>query len=73
MSLKIDWFNLLAVQGTFKSLLHLHSLRHNFLAALPSLWSSSHNQLSHDHWEDHGLDYTDLSQQSNVSAFQHTV
>ena len=28
---------------------------------------------THDHWEDHGLDYTDLSQQSNVSAFQHTV
>ena len=27
----------------------------------------------HDHWEDHSLDYTDLCQQSNVSAFQHTV
>ena len=26
-----------------------------------------------DHWEDHSLDYTDLCQQSNVSAFQHTV
>ena len=23
----------------------------------------------HDHWEDHSLDYTDLCQQSNVSAF----
>ena len=26
-----------------------------------------------DHWEDHILDYLDLCQQSNVSAFQHTV
>ena len=26
-----------------------------------------------DHWEDHSLDYTDLCQQSNVSALQHTV
>ena len=27
----------------------------------------------HDYWEDHSLDYMDLCQQSNVSAFQHTV
>ena len=27
----------------------------------------------HDHWEDHSLDYMDLCQQSNVSAFKHTV
>ena len=27
----------------------------------------------HDHWEDHSLDYMDVCQQSNVSAFQHTV
>ena len=27
----------------------------------------------HDHWEDHSQDYKDLGQQSNVSAFQHTV
>ena len=26
-----------------------------------------------DHWEDHSLDYTDVYQQNNVSAFQHTV
>ena len=26
-----------------------------------------------DHREDHNLDYVDLCQQSNVSAFQHTV
>ena len=27
----------------------------------------------HDRWEDHSLHYMDLCQQSNVSAFQHTV
>ena len=27
----------------------------------------------HEHWEDHSLDYMDLSQQSNTTAFQHTV
>ena len=27
----------------------------------------------HDHWEDHSLDYMDFCQQSNVSAFKHTV
>ena len=27
----------------------------------------------HDRWEDHSLDYTDLCQQSDVSAFQHTI
>ena len=26
-----------------------------------------------DHWKNHSLDYTELCQQSNVSAFQHTV
>ena len=26
-----------------------------------------------DHWEDHSLDYTDLCQQSDIFAFQHTV
>ena len=39
--------------------------RHQFFGALPSLRSSS--------WKDHSLDCTDLCQESNVSAFQHTV
>ena len=43
ISLKIDWFDLLAVQGTFRSLLQHHVQRHWFFGVLPSLWSSSHN------------------------------
>ena len=43
ISLKIDWFDLLAVQGTFRSLLQHHSSKVSFFGVLPSLPSSSHN------------------------------
>ena len=42
ISLKIDWFDLHAVQGTFRSLSHHHGWRHQFFGVLPSLQSSSH-------------------------------
>ena len=42
MSLTIDWFDLLAVQGTLRSLLQYHSLNEG---ALPSLRSNSHNRM----------------------------
>ena len=58
-SLNIDWFHLLAVQGTCRSLLQHHSLKASIFGVC-------------DHWEDHNLDYRD-TWQSNVSAFQHTV
>ena len=35
-----------------------------------SLLYSSALTIIREHWEDHSLDYTDLCQQSNVSAFQ---
>ena len=37
ISFRIDWFDLFAVQGTFKSLLQHHNLS--------SLWSNSHNHI----------------------------
>ena len=40
---KIDWFDHLAVQGTFKSLLQHHSSKASTLWPLPSVLSSSHN------------------------------
>ena len=43
ISLKINWFDLLAVQRTFRSLLQNYGLRHQFFGILPSLRSSSHN------------------------------
>ena len=39
---RIDWFDLLAVQGTLKSLLQHHSSKASILVAQPSLWSNSH-------------------------------
>ena len=42
ISFRIDWLDLLAVQGTFKSLLQHHSSVHHFFSAQLSLWSNSH-------------------------------
>ena len=42
ISFWIDWFDLLAVQRSFKSLLQHHSLKHQFFSAQCSLLSNSH-------------------------------
>ena len=42
ISFRIDWFDLLAVQGTLKSLLQHDNSKHQFLGTQPSLWSNSH-------------------------------
>ena len=39
---RMDCFDLLAVQGTLKSLVQHHSSKHQFSGAQPSLWSNSH-------------------------------
>ena len=41
VSFGIDWFDLLAVQGTLKSLLTTVQ-KHHFFGAQLSLWSNSH-------------------------------
>ena len=41
VSFRIDWFDLLAVQGTLKSLIHHHSSKASVLW-YSSLWSNSH-------------------------------
>ena len=67
ISFTIDWLDLLAVQGTLKSLLQHHSLKASIL------WCSAFFTVQllhvHDYWKNHSFDYTDLCQQSNVSAF----
>ena len=71
ISLKTDWFDLLAVQGMFRSLLQHHNLKASIL------WHSAFFtvQLStiHDHYEDHSLDYMDLCWQSNVCFSTHCL
>ena len=42
ISFRINWFDLLAVQGTLKSLLQYQSSKHQFFGAQLSLWSNSH-------------------------------
>ena len=61
-SFRIDWFNLLAAQGTLKSLLQHQSSKASILMV----------QLSHPYMtteKKHSLDYMNLCWQHNVSAF----
>ena len=56
LSFRIDWFDLFAVQGTFKSLIQHHSskasiLQHSAVFTLTSI---------HDYWKNHSFDYVDL-------------
>ena len=69
ISFRIDWFALLTVQGTFKSL-------HNPASQFKSISSLALNLLYgpiitsvHDCWKNHCFDYMDLCQQNDVSAF----
>ena len=51
----MDWLDLLAVQGTPKSLLQHHSSKASALA-LSSIHSPTLASI-HDHWKNHSLDY----------------
>ena len=42
ISFRFDWFDLLEVHGTFKSLLQHHNSKASFFGTQPSLWSNSH-------------------------------
>ena len=71
ISFRMDWLDLLAVQGTLKSsptpqFKRINSLALSFLHS-PTLTSI------HDHWKNHSLDYTDLCWQSNVSGFEYAI
>ena len=52
ISFRIDWLDLLAVQGTRKSLLRHHSSK---ASALSFLYSPALTSI-HDHWKNHSLD-----------------
>ena len=67
----MDWLDLLAVQGTLKSLLQHHSSKASILQF--SAFHSPTLTSIHDHWENHSLDQMDLCWQSHVSAFEYAV
>ena len=66
ISFSIDWCDLLAVQGTLKSLLQLHSFKASIL------WCTSFFvvQLTfmHEYWKKHNFDCKDLCQQGSLLA-----
>ena len=68
ISFRIDWFDLLAVQRTLRSLLQHHSLNASILCC-SAFFVVQLSQTVHDHWEDDSLDYADLCWQSNISDF----
>ena len=65
ISFRMDWLDLLAVQGALKSLLQHHSSK----ASILRLSTFFLVQLSHDYWKNHSFDYRNLCRQNNVSAF----
>ena len=67
ISFRIDWVDLPAVQGTFKSSSATHLESINSLAL--SLHYGPTVTSVHDYWKNHSFDYTDLCQQSDVSTF----
>ena len=63
ISFKIAWFDLLAVQGTLKSLLQQHSSKASVLLCL--LYDPAITFI-HNYWKDHSLDYIDLCWQKSI-------
>ena len=72
ISFRMDWFDLLAVQGILKNLLQYHSskaliLQHSdfFMVQL--------SYLQMTYWKNYSFEYMGLCWQSDVSAFSHAV
>ena len=68
ISFRVDWIDLLAVQGTLKTLLQHHSYKASILWCSAFLYSPTLTSI-HDHWKNHSLVQMNLCWQSNVSAF----
>ena len=65
-SFRMGWLDLLAVQGTLKS------IQHQFKIIISSVLSFLHSPTLtsiHDYWKKHSFDWMDLCWLSNVSAF----
>ena len=64
ISFRMDWLDLLAVQGTLKSLLQHHSSKASILRC-SALYSPTLTSI-HDYWKNHSFDKMDLCWQSNM-------
>ena len=67
ISFRMDWLDLLAVQGTLKSLLQQHSSKPSILQCSVELLHSATLTSIHDHWKNHSLDWTDLCWQNYIA------
>ena len=56
ISFRMDWLDLLSVQGTIKGLLQHHSSKASILRS-SAFFIVQH---SHDHWKNHSLDQTEF-------------
>ena len=63
ISFRIEWFDLLAVQETLKSLLQHHSFKSIHSSALSFLYGPTLTSI-HDYWKNDSFDYTDFA--SNI-------
>ena len=68
ISFRIDWFDLLAVQGTLKGLLKTVFRSHQLFGAQLFLLSSSPFFIGLLE-KNHSVDYSDVCRQNNISAF----
>ena len=68
ISFRMDWLDLLAVQGTLMSLLPTPQFKIIDFSVLSFLYSPTLTSI-HDYWKNYSFDYMDLCWQSNVSAF----
>ena len=66
----IDWFDILAIQGTLKNLLQHHNWKASILQhSAFFMVQLSHPFMTqvHDYWTNRRFDYTDLCWQSDIS------
>ena len=68
ISLRMDWLDLLEVQGDSQESSRTPQFKTINFLALSFLHSPTLTSI-HDHWKNHSLDQMDLCWQSNVSAF----
>ena len=67
ISFRIDWFDLLVVQGTLKNLLQHDNSKTSVLWSQTSYGPTLTSV--HDYWKNYSFDYTDHYKQSDVSGF----
>ena len=69
ISFRIDWIDLLTVQGTLKHLLQHYSSKASILQCSAFFLVQLSYPSVHDYWKNHSFDYMDFCWQSDVSAF----